>query len=346
MPQILGPIEPAGTFAGMNDAHLKGGYRVVDSIATRDAIPADRRTAGMVVYTWSDGKTWRLNPDMVSWSETASTAVTSVFGRTGAIVAQADDYAFSQISGMLNAQKIAYGDVSDDEFARLNGVTDNIQDQLDRRAPLVELWAQPQGSGTTPAVCPGTAWAVNGGVSYQRTIGSGATVAGNILLTSSGTTTTSSVAYSSGPTPTFGVVVRALLMVSLDSVDATNGRFLFGLVDNNAITETPGAADNVVAFRLSTSNTWLLWMQRGNETPWSEDTGLTVSPNAVYRLLVAKNAAGFYDFTVNGTKVGSTEGAPPNAYPVDTTDAFPHACNTWLAGSNSSWRWFGSRVGY
>jgi hypothetical protein len=69
---VLAPVVPFDT----SDAHAshearygKGGYRSVADIAERDAIPALRREAGMLVLTLSDGVTWRLNDNLTSWTD-------------------------------------------------------------------------------------------------------------------------------------------------------------------------------------------------------------------------------------------------------------------------------------
>jgi hypothetical protein len=72
-------------------------------------------------------------------------AVSSVFGRIGAVVAQSGDYSFSQISGAvsnsqlasgISAAKIGAGTVSDTVFGFLAGVTGDIQGQLNNKAAL------------------------------------------------------------------------------------------------------------------------------------------------------------------------------------------------------------------
>jgi hypothetical protein len=72
-----------------------------------------------------------------------SSPVLSVFGRTGAVTAQAGDYSFSQISGTVqdsqiaagvNATKIGSGAVDNAEFGYLDGVTSPIQAQLNGKA--------------------------------------------------------------------------------------------------------------------------------------------------------------------------------------------------------------------
>jgi hypothetical protein len=70
-------------------------------------------------------------------------AVSSVFGRTGAVVAQTGDYSFSQISGTVansqvasgvDATKIGSGTVSNTAFGYLANVTSDIQAQLNSKA--------------------------------------------------------------------------------------------------------------------------------------------------------------------------------------------------------------------
>lgn len=70
-------------------------------------------------------------------------AVSAVFGRSGAIAAQAGDYSFAQLSGtLLNAQiaagidavKIGAGSVANTAFGYLANVTSDIQTQLNAKA--------------------------------------------------------------------------------------------------------------------------------------------------------------------------------------------------------------------
>ena len=74
-----------------------------------------------------------------------SSAITSVFGRTGIITAQAGDYAFSQLSGTVNASqlpsgidagKIAGGTVSSTAFGYLTNVRSDVQSQIDSKSTI------------------------------------------------------------------------------------------------------------------------------------------------------------------------------------------------------------------
>lgn len=69
---VLAPVVPFDT----TDAHAshdarygRGGYRSVADQAERDAIPALRREAGMLVWVMSNGKAWRLADNLSTWDE-------------------------------------------------------------------------------------------------------------------------------------------------------------------------------------------------------------------------------------------------------------------------------------
>lgn len=68
MPTVLGPIIPnSNSYPGLEDSYLGGGFRVVNSLAERDAIPASRRKAGMRVYVNDTDTVYRLGADLTSW---------------------------------------------------------------------------------------------------------------------------------------------------------------------------------------------------------------------------------------------------------------------------------------
>jgi hypothetical protein len=72
---VLAPVVPFDTtdsHASHEARYGKGGYRSVADTTERDGIPQPRREAGMLVHTASDGKTWKLSADLVSWTEFAS----------------------------------------------------------------------------------------------------------------------------------------------------------------------------------------------------------------------------------------------------------------------------------
>jgi hypothetical protein len=77
MPQIKGtnvvaPVVPLDT-ADVHPSHEarygKGGYRTVATLAERDAIPAPRREAGMLVFVQADDKIYQLSADLLAWEE-------------------------------------------------------------------------------------------------------------------------------------------------------------------------------------------------------------------------------------------------------------------------------------
>jgi len=101
-----------------------------------------------------------------SWAPSACGAVSTVFGRSGAVAAQTGDYSFSQISGTVggtqiaagvDASKIGAGAVDNTTFGYLAGVTGSIQGQLA---------ARPTGSGSPNALAYWSGSAAVGGSPY------------------------------------------------------------------------------------------------------------------------------------------------------------------------------------
>lgn len=69
---VLAPVVPFDTtdsHASHEARYGKGGYRSVADIAERDAIPALRREAGMLVWQVNAHKAWRLNDNLTTWTE-------------------------------------------------------------------------------------------------------------------------------------------------------------------------------------------------------------------------------------------------------------------------------------
>ena len=69
---VLAPVVPFDTtdsHASHEARYGKGGYRSVADIAERDAIPALRREAGMLVWVIDTQKAWRLNANLATWIE-------------------------------------------------------------------------------------------------------------------------------------------------------------------------------------------------------------------------------------------------------------------------------------
>jgi hypothetical protein len=69
---VLAPVVPFDTtdsHASHEARYGKGGYRSVADTGERDAIPALRREAGMLVLTLSDGVMWRLNSNLNTWTD-------------------------------------------------------------------------------------------------------------------------------------------------------------------------------------------------------------------------------------------------------------------------------------
>jgi hypothetical protein len=66
------PILPAteeDIFPTHDASYGKGGYRAVADLASRNAIPTERRSAGMLVRTLDTNKNWVLGADLTTWTE-------------------------------------------------------------------------------------------------------------------------------------------------------------------------------------------------------------------------------------------------------------------------------------
>jgi len=67
---IAAPIVPGSTddvFPTHDAQYGRGGYRAVANVTERDAIPAERRSAGMAVRTNDTNANWVLNADLTTW---------------------------------------------------------------------------------------------------------------------------------------------------------------------------------------------------------------------------------------------------------------------------------------
>lgn len=67
---VAAPIVPGDTadiFPSHVDTYGRGGYRAVADDAARDAIPAPRRSAGMLIWHEADQAYYRLASDLTSW---------------------------------------------------------------------------------------------------------------------------------------------------------------------------------------------------------------------------------------------------------------------------------------
>ena len=73
---FIAPKDSADSYAVTDDKYNRGGYKTVADITERDAITADRRKEGMVVYARSDGKENRLvgGTNNSNWSEVVDNA--------------------------------------------------------------------------------------------------------------------------------------------------------------------------------------------------------------------------------------------------------------------------------
>ncbi len=64
---VIAPSREGDNYATHEARWGRGGYRTVEDIAERNAIPTRRREAGMLVFVEEDGITYMLDHDLVTW---------------------------------------------------------------------------------------------------------------------------------------------------------------------------------------------------------------------------------------------------------------------------------------
>jgi hypothetical protein len=105
---VVAPVVPLDT-ADVHPSHEalygKGGYRTVATTAVRDAIPAPRREAGMLVHVVADGKVYKLLSDLASWEEFKSGASTweELAGKPSTFPPSAHAHPIGDVTGLQSA---------------------------------------------------------------------------------------------------------------------------------------------------------------------------------------------------------------------------------------------------
>lgn len=105
---VLAPVVPfdtTDTHASHEARYGKGGYRSVQDNAERDAIPALRREAGMLVAVIATGKTWKLGEDLTTWTEFTSgvSSWSDLQGKPSTFTPSAHTHTTSDITGFAAA---------------------------------------------------------------------------------------------------------------------------------------------------------------------------------------------------------------------------------------------------
>jgi hypothetical protein len=130
---VAAPVVPFDT-ADVNPSHEarygKGGYRTVASVAERNAIPAARREAGMLVYEQQSGKVWQLADGLEEWSEFVTSSApdwADVTGKPSTFAPEA--HAASHGAAGADAISIAASQVTSGELSasRLPAATANAR---------------------------------------------------------------------------------------------------------------------------------------------------------------------------------------------------------------------------
>jgi hypothetical protein len=105
---VIAPVVPFST----DDVHPshesrygKGGYRTVATIEERDAIPAPRLEAGMLVHVVADGKAYQLGSDLTTWAEFTSgvSSWNDLQDKPTTFPPEAHSHAIADVSGLQTA---------------------------------------------------------------------------------------------------------------------------------------------------------------------------------------------------------------------------------------------------
>jgi len=105
----LAPTDDTDVFAVTDAIYGIDGLRNVADFATRNAIPADRRRAGMIVGTQSDGQYWKLNSGAWLYDNSDWTLFTTGGGSSGI---QNHILAADTVVVPANFQYFVYGDLT------------------------------------------------------------------------------------------------------------------------------------------------------------------------------------------------------------------------------------------
>lgn len=144
---FIAPTDDTDTYAVTDPVWGKGALRTVADTTERDAISTSRREEGMLVYVEADGKYYKLNSDLTSWTDfgttlgssgTDSNLISGVTCDSGvavgdvvrmssgtAVKAQADTFANSKFVGTVSAKAsstectVRVGGISDTDFSGL-----------------------------------------------------------------------------------------------------------------------------------------------------------------------------------------------------------------------------------
>ena len=104
---VLAPVVPFDTtdsHASHEARYGKGGYRSVADLTERDAIPALRREAGMLVCVLTDGKVWKLGDNLTTWTEfAASSDWATLSGKPSTFPPSSHTHTASQITDFSSA---------------------------------------------------------------------------------------------------------------------------------------------------------------------------------------------------------------------------------------------------
>lgn len=243
--QITGQLAPTAltdTYPTHDAIYGKGGQRSVADHTERDAIPNDRRTEGMVVYTASDFLSWQLNPP--PWTGTASDW--SPFNPAGSLAGDVTGPNGSNTVERIRGVNVDPTAPTSGAQLIYNGLTGSYEPTLPTRyftSGALAQAAAPFINGTTVVIYPGSPTSEAG--TYEVTINGGVAFPADYTKVSDLTDTASEVSIVDAGNyyPGAGNVENALQQIGAGTAGQISGALALGanIVDQVSAT-TQGAA--------------------------------------------------------------------------------------------------------
>ena len=90
IPLIAEIVPKAAGFALLDDANLRGSFRIVNNLTERNAIATDFRKSGMLVWVISTDVMYQLQPDLTTWqaNSAATTSLQAAYNQGAQIITQ------------------------------------------------------------------------------------------------------------------------------------------------------------------------------------------------------------------------------------------------------------------
>lgn len=148
---VIAPTDSTDTYAVTDDLYQRGGFRPVADITARNAISADRRKSGMLVYVISETKFYTLAGGLldVNWALATFADLTAIINDAAANTVTDKTYSANKISALISAAQSAA------VTSAVDAVTNGASTALDTLAELAAAMGNDASFATTIATALG-----------------------------------------------------------------------------------------------------------------------------------------------------------------------------------------------